>query len=512
MNVTNRTAPALSSALMLLLLAVSARAVVRDGGVDPSNLGKGEWVYSMKDATNRVGGHIASVTNEASLMRFYQSHGIRYVIVKAATSDKLFGDCYPGPQFTGDLVNIAHAHGLQIFGYNRSYGSNIVGEVAVADYVFTNGADGFVFDAEAEWESNQPWIGANGPVLAWQLCSTVRSNWPNKFLAHAPFPIISLHASFPYKEFGYWCDAVMPQIYHFAAPGINDSASAAINWTDVNWRTWHSSLAALPPSNITGLTVYWTNAIKPLSLVRDVYGPVVPGGVICQGTAPEVHPDEDVLEFIDYAAADPNAQTGGGYQAVNFWRTDLQGAGQWANIKAGTIGSFAGIVNNIVLDDAQAQIVGNGWTHVRVFSATTTTPTNYVDAGRATNCFGTNFFSRRQGSGDSYIRFTPKVVVAGDYDVYQWHPFVTNASSGTPFVIHHAAGVTTIFANQQTNDGNWTLLGRFPFSTGTNGNIRVLDNFTDAGNLAIADGLKLVFIATNISQGIYRAGQLPSGQ
>src|SRR5262249_46366012 len=155
------------------------------------------------------GGHVSSVTNETSLMQFYRSQGIRYVVVKAATSDQLFNGCLKTPQLTPELVADAHQSGLWLFGYNRSYGANIKGEIAIADYVFHQGADGFVWDAEAEWESSSPWIGTSGAAKAWQLCSSVRSNWPTKFLAHAPFPIISYHLSFPYKEFGYWCDAVM---------------------------------------------------------------------------------------------------------------------------------------------------------------------------------------------------------------------------------------------------------------------------------------------------------------
>src|ERR1035438_3329525 len=85
-------------------LAVCARAQIRDGGIDPKNLGKGVWIYSMMDATNKLGGHATSVTNVGSLMQFYQSAGLRYCIIKAATSDKLFGDCYAGPQFTSNIV------------------------------------------------------------------------------------------------------------------------------------------------------------------------------------------------------------------------------------------------------------------------------------------------------------------------------------------------------------------------------------------------------------------------
>lgn len=472
--------------LGFLLPAYPAQSAIRDGGIDPANLGKGDWVYSMTDATNKLGGHVTSVTNETSLMLFYKSQGIRYFIVKAATNDKLFNGCYPTPQFTSALVNIAHANGILIFGYNRSYGSNVVGEVAISDYIFNQGADGFVWDAEAEWESAQPWIGANGPALAWQLCSTVRAHWPTKFLAHAPFPIISYHSSFPYKEFGYFCDAVMPQIYHSGWTALKGTASGGINWSDVNWANWQRSLAGTS-SVIDGATVYWTNAIKPLAPVENVYGGG--GASPCEGTAAALN-SKDVLEFIDYLSADPNCVTAGGYNGVNFWRADLHGSAQWANIKAGTSGTFTGRVNNIVLDDPSAATAG-AWTMVRTFYNG-----NFYGSGSGTdtNSFGTNYLTRANGTGSAYVQFTPRIVVPGDYNVYQWHPYRPDASTNTPFVLSYNGGATTIYANQQTNSGNWSWLGKFNFLAGTGGYIRVTDAIPESGGVAIVDGVKLVFV------------------
>jgi hypothetical protein len=478
--------------LRLVLLPVGfallspAFAVIRDGGIEPANLGKGDWVYSMTDATNKLGGHVSSVTNETSLMLFYKNQGIRYFIVKAATNDKLFNGCYGSPQFTSALVNIAHANGLLIFGYNRSYGSNIVGEISISDYIFEQGADGFVWDAEAEWENTQPWIGNNGPALAWQLCSIVRSDWPTKFLAHAPFPIISYHSSFPYKEFGYWCDAVMPQIYHSGWTGVKGTASGGINWSDVNWANWQRSLLG-SNSLVDGTMIYWTNAIKPLVPVESVYG--LAGSSPCEGSASALN-DKDVMEFIDYVSADPNGVTVGGYNGVNFWRADLHGPVQWAKVKTGTSGSFPEVVNNIVIDDPRAMTVG-AWTVVRTF---------YNGAfygsgsGTDTNSFGTNYLTRPPGTGAAYVQFTPNILVPGDYDVLQWHPYRPDASTNVPFVIDCNGGSTTVYANQRTNAGNWSHVGRFNFAGGTTGNIRVTDGIPEASAVAIADGVKLVFV------------------
>jgi hypothetical protein len=478
-----------SAALLLLSLfwpCAAARSELRDGGIDPANLGKGDWIYCVSDATNKLGGHVSAVTNETSLMQFYRSQGIRYLIVKAATSDQLFSGCLKTPQFTGALVGAAHVSGLWIFGYSRSYGANVKGEITIANYVFHQGADGFVWDAEGEWESANPWIGAAGGAKAWQLCSTVRSNWPTKFLAYAPFPIISYHVSFPYKEFGYWCDAVMPQIYHAGWTGVVGSVSGGMNWADVNWANWQKSLAG---SNwvINGATVYWTNAIKPLAPVAEVYGP--PGHSPCCGTTPALN-NKDVMELVDYLAADPNCPTPGGYKGVSFWRADLHGPTQWAHIKQARIGDMGGEVKNIVLDDDQA-IVEGSWDHVRTFADGLFSGNG---TGTDTNSFGTNYLTHAQGSGSGVVLFTPAITKSGDYDVYEWHPFRKDASAGVPFIISHAGGETTIYANQRTNSGNWNLLGRFNFATGTTNSIRIIDAVAETNAVAIVDGLKLVFV------------------
>ena len=450
----------------------------------------------MRNATNHMSpNNIPSVTDQNSLMAFLKSQGLNYVIVKAATSNALFSVTggnvpigSPSAAFNKALVDAAHANGLKIFGSNRSWGGDIPGEIAVADYVFQQGADGFIYDAESEWEpsASRPWI-TNAPAQAWALCSAVRSNWPTKFIAHNPYDTLYLHSSFPYKEFGYWCDSVMPQVYHHSASQGN--AIAAIHWTDVNYKKFQDSLYLLPPTNINGLTVYWTNAIKPLTLMRDVYN---------GGSGTPVHPDTDVRNFLDYLVADPNCVTEGGYKGSDYFRSELHSPGQWAHIRAATIGDFPGVVNNIIIDDAKGTRTGT-WTHVKTIDATTGSTVSFTgEFGTDTDSFGTNYWKKTQGTGSSYMQFTPNIITAGDYDVYQWHPTRPDASSDVPFLISHAGGTTTVYANQQTNGGNWTLLGRFYFDQGDTGFIRVLDNFTDPNAVAMVDGLKMVFVTYSL--------------
>ena len=127
-----------------VLLPIRSNAAVMDNGVDPANLGLGQWIYFLKDATNQLGGNVDTVTNVASLMRYYRKVDIDYVVVKAGTG----GIDFPpnNPQFTRELVKAAHHAGLKIFGYTRSDGKDVPGEIALANKIYELGADGFVID------------------------------------------------------------------------------------------------------------------------------------------------------------------------------------------------------------------------------------------------------------------------------------------------------------------------------------------------------------------------------
>src|SRR5262249_22189329 len=110
-----------------------------------------------------------------------------------------------------------------------------------------------------------------------------------------------------------------------------------------------------------------------------------------------------------------------------------------------------------------------------------------------TNTFGTNYLVRTPGTGEAFVEFKPTITVPGDYDVYEWHPFRADASAGVPFIITHDGTTNVLYANQQTNAGNWNWLGRFDFLSGTNIVIRVTDAIPETNCVAIVDGLKLVF-------------------
>lgn len=78
---TPRMLPRLVVLFLALHLATPAlRATIRDGGIDPLNLGKGDWIYILPNAINQMGGTMPSVqftdtlTNETK--RFYRVRGL----------------------------------------------------------------------------------------------------------------------------------------------------------------------------------------------------------------------------------------------------------------------------------------------------------------------------------------------------------------------------------------------------------------------------------------------------
>jgi len=89
--------------------------------------------------------------------------------------------------------------------------------------------------------------------------------------------------------------------------------------------------------------------------------------------------------------------------------------------------------------------------------------------------------------GDLY-RWTPNLPVSGTYDVYlSWNDH-NNQSSSVPFTVCHFDGCTTLTFDQKQGGGQWNLHGRYNFTAGTIGDVRV----TDQNGRASADAVGFV--------------------
>ncbi|MDB6026400.1 MAG: hypothetical protein JWM68_2623 [Verrucomicrobiales bacterium] len=141
----------------------------------------------------------------------------------------------------------------------------------------------------------------------------------------------------------------------------------------------------------------------------------------------------------------------------------------------------AGQVSDIIIDNTGATVVG-----------TWSTGTGSTDK------FGTDYRFKSGGTGAAYLQFTPTVLTAGDYEIYEWHPQGANRTIAAPVVIAYNGGTTTVPVNQQGNGGVWNLLGTFNFAVGSAGNIKITDNYADSANVVMADAVKLVYAPATV--------------
>lgn len=269
-------------------------------------MGRGTWIYILPNAINGLGGNVPSVNSLSNLMTYLKNQGLQYVILKAAQADSVF-TVSGNVQFTPEVVAAGHAAGLKVFGYIYTTGANVPGEIAMADFIFNQGADGLIYDAEVEWET----VGGNAAArsaLAIQLCGTIRTNWPNKFMGLSTWPYRAVHPNLPYKEFAYYCDVIMPQAY-WVELGVTPTACVAR--VNSEWTSWKNSL--------TGI---WTNALKPFIMTGQGWSSG--SGTV---TAAQITEYENALRTI------ANPVSPGGFKAVDYWRAELHPPDVWAAIR-----------------------------------------------------------------------------------------------------------------------------------------------------------------------------------
>jgi hypothetical protein len=382
--------------------------------VDPANLGKGDWIWEVPQTETRLG-----VTSVQGIIDYETSLGMQWITVKCGDGNNIW------TQFSSDLITRAHAAGLKIFGWAYAYGNNsahygsgatdsanINGEINVALNALALGADGFIIDAEIEYETN-----VTRAADATFYAGTIKSNYPSYFLAHAPFPYINSHPGFPYAQFGIYCDAVMPQDY-WGAIGI--SPQTMVFNMNSQWRSWQNSLTG---SN--------TNAIKPIVPLAQSYSPVT---------------GAQITQFLYALQTNSPKATVAGYNGVSFWDAQERNADMDSAIVAANIGTNAQPPFAFVSPQLQRVIDSGGGAN---FTATVsgTPPFNYqwllngVPIPGAT----TNFYNVVNAQANN----------AGNYSVLVTNSFGTNASAAVSLAVYPVQ--TTIFSdNFDSNTAtNW---------------------------------------------------------
>ena len=183
--------------------------------------GKGIWIWRLSEAE---GGDLSAIIERL------KSANVDWVAVKCAEgSGTIASDGYDyASQWTSSIINQIKSAGIRFLGWQYVYGDDPIGEANVANRILDAGVDGFIIDAEGEYEGK--------PVSAVTYMDCIRSAHSDSFIAYAPFPIIDYHTAFPYIEFGKYCDVVMPQVYW---KEICVTPEEMVSWMEEQWNKWN---------------------------------------------------------------------------------------------------------------------------------------------------------------------------------------------------------------------------------------------------------------------------------
>lgn len=377
-------------------------------GVDPTNLGKGDWIWQISACQTALG-----VGSVQGIIDYQVARGMKWITVKCGDGGSIW------TQFNADLITRAHNAGLKIFGWAYVYGNNVQGEINVALNALNLGADGFIIDAETEYE-----VLPNNSVAATQYCQAIRAAYPDRFLAHAPYPIISAHSGFPYVAFGRYCDAVMPQAYW---KDIGNTPAFMVTRMNTEWRNWQNSL--------TGAD---TNAIKPIIPIGQGYTSV--NGAITAG---------EVLSFFNALKTNTPSATAGGYKGVSFWSCQHHSSLVWDEIAAGAIGTSNNPPAIVVPPLPRSTDIGSNI--VFAVSASGDTPISYQWRLNGTNLVG--------AASASLTRNNVQLSQAGDYSVVVTNLFGAVTSAPVKLAVNRPVVWQVQFADDfETNSiGRWNL-------------------------------------------------------
>jgi hypothetical protein len=227
--------------------------------------GKGLWIWYIN---NCFGGNLDRIIAKCKEV------GLTHLLIKCGDGLNTWD------QFTPALIKKFHDNNIKVYSWTYVRGDNPLREAAIAMWALDMGADGHVFDAEGEYQGK--------PESAKLMLKAIRQRLPNAFLAYAPFPIIDYHQTYPYLEFGKYCDAVMPQMYH---GDFKQTPQETINWTFEQWSRWEDT---------------WRKNGH-----ADSIKPIIPAGQAYDNpTVKYKSSGADVAAFIQGCK---------GYKSVNFW-------------------------------------------------------------------------------------------------------------------------------------------------------------------------------------------------
>lgn len=159
--------------------------------------GRGIWIWRLNKCEN---GKLVDILKKC------KKANIEWIAVKCGNAG------VPWEQFNAALVTTCHVFGIKIYGWSYDLPTKIDEQVKVIKSISEIGANGYIIDAETEWDK-----GVKNKAV--EYMKKIRENVPSDFIiADAPWDVPTYHGGFPFKEFS--VDVRSPQVY-FIAHGIS---------------------------------------------------------------------------------------------------------------------------------------------------------------------------------------------------------------------------------------------------------------------------------------------------
>ncbi len=137
--------------------------------------------------------------------------GLSHVLIKIADGDYWTYNLHPKTKvdLIPPVLRALKEEGIEVWGWQYVRGRNPIGEARLAiQRTKVLGMDGFVIDAEAEYQSTSKRAAAT------RYMDELRAGLPDLPIALSTYRFPKLHRSFPFAEFLSRCDYAMPQVYY----------------------------------------------------------------------------------------------------------------------------------------------------------------------------------------------------------------------------------------------------------------------------------------------------------
>lgn len=273
-----------------------------------------------------------------------------------------------------------------------------------------------------------------------------------------------------------------PLSYQWRKNGANISGATSASYTISSVQSSDAGNYTVVVSNSNGSVTSSTatltvNVFPPSITTQPASQSVSPGAnvtfnVTASGTPP--------LSYQwKFNGANISGATGNSYTKNNVQSTDQ---GNYAVVVSNPYGSATSanavltVKVTIILDNTNAAFVASA---------------NWSTGTSSTDKYSVDYRFRGTAAVSDPATWTANLGNSGTYNVYAWWPQGANRSTTAPYIIYHGAGSTTVNVNQQTNGGQWNLLGNWTDFVAGNNDVK-LSCWTTTGFVVMADAVEWV--------------------